>query len=57
MRPTHAGLSLPPATAFSGSELRPYWLGPPLFAASCVVGVGNKVSASRYATSWSVSPG
>jgi len=38
---THVGFSAPPTAALSGSELRENWLGPPLFEASCVVGVGH----------------
>jgi hypothetical protein len=38
---THVGFSEPPATALSGKLFRWYWLGPPLFDASCVVGVGH----------------
>ena len=38
---THVGFNAPPATAFSGRELRENWLGPALFDASWTVGVGN----------------
>jgi len=38
---THVGFSAPPTAAFRGIEFREDWDGPPLFAASCVVGVGH----------------
>jgi len=42
---THVGFNAPPIAALSGKLFRRYWLGAPLFDASCVVGVGHIAAA------------
>ena len=49
---THVGFSAPPITALRGVVSLFSWDGPPLFFASCVVGVGSLFRISTWALSF-----